>query len=257
MLIALVAGVFLGLVLGTVGGGGAVLAVPVLVYLLDQSVHAATTASLVVVVGAAGVAAIGHSRRGVVCWRLAVAFAAAAIPGSVAGTYANQVVAGTPLLAAFAGLLIVAAVVTWRRGAGATVGSVEACPQLRPRVVVLAGLGVGVLTGLFGVGGGFVIVPALALGLHVPFRRAIGTSLVIVALVSGVSLAGHLLAGAEPDWEIALPFAVAAMATASLGGWVAARLSRVALARTFAAVLGAVAVYLLVSLIAVGGPPHG
>jgi uncharacterized membrane protein YfcA len=123
--------------------------------------------------------------------------------------------------------------------------------------VVLAGLGVGVLTGLFGVGGGFAVVPALALGLRVPFRRAIATSLVVVTAVSAVGLVEHLAAGADVEWGTALPFAGAAMVTASFGGRVAAHLPRRTLARGFAALLVGVAVYLLVSVAVLGGPPHG
>jgi uncharacterized membrane protein YfcA len=256
VLIAVVAGGLLGITLGTVGGGGAVLAVPVLVYLLGQTVHAATTSSLIIVVGAAGVAAVGHARRGAVCWMLAAAFAAAAVPGGIAGTAVNRAVAGGRLLGAFAVLLVAVAVLTWRQSRVAA-DTAEACPDVRWEVVVLAGLGVGVLTGLFGVGGGFAVVPALALGLRVPFRRAIATSLVVVTAVSAVGLVEHLAAGADVEWGTALPFAGAAMVTASFGGRVAAHLPRRTLARGFAALLVGVAVYLLVSVAVLGGPPHG
>lgn len=257
MLIALVAGALIGLALGTVGGGGAVLAVPVLVYLLDQPVHVATTTSLVVVVGAAGVGAAGHARRGAVCWKLAGLFAVAAIPGSIVGTVANRAVGGTALLAAFAALLVGVAVAMWRGNAITTVARDDACPRIRPPVVAVAGLAIGVLTGLFGVGGGFAVVPALALLLQVPFRRAIATSLVIVTCVSTVGLVEHLVAGARPDWSTALPFAAAAMFTASFGGRIASRLPRAVLARIFAALLAAVALYLAISIAFLGGPPHG
>ena len=256
MLIAVVAGGLLGIMLGTVGGGGAVLAVPVLVYLMGQTVHAATTGSLIIVVGAAGVAAVGHARRGAVCWRLAAAFAAAAVPGSIIGTAVNRAVAGGRLLGAFAVLLVAVAVLTWRRS-GVAAEAAQECPDLRWGVVALAGLGVGVLTGLFGVGGGFAVVPALALGLRVPFRRAIATSLVVVAVVSAVGLVEHLAAGAKVEWGTALPFAGTAMVTAAFGGRVAARLPHRTLARGFAAVLTGVAIYLMVSVAVLGGPPHG
>jgi uncharacterized protein len=256
VLIAVVAGGLLGIMLGTVGGGGAVLAVPVLVYLLGQTVHAATTGSLIIVVGAAGVAAVGHARRGAVCWRLAAAFAAAAVPGSIIGTAVNHTVAGGRLLGAFAVLLLAVAMLTWRRS-GPTAEAAQKCPDLRWGVVALAGLGVGVLTGLFGVGGGFAVVPVLALGLRVPFRRAIATSLVVVAVVSAVGLVEHLAAGAKVEWGTALLFAGAAMVAAAFGGRVAARLPRRTLARGFAAVLAGVAIYLMVSVAVLGGPPHG
>jgi uncharacterized membrane protein YfcA len=257
VLVALTAGLLLGLALGTVGGGGAVLAVPVLIYLLGQSVHAATAESLLVVVGAAGAGAVGHARHGLVCWRLAGAFAAAAVPGSVLGTAANRAVSAEPLLGAFAILLLGVAVMTWRRaGARAGVGD-EACPPLRLAVVAGVGLSVGLLTGLFGVGGGFAVVPALALGLRVPVRRAVATSLVVVTAISAVGLAEHLLAGSHVAWATTLPFAATAILTASAGAAIGARLPRRALAHGFALLLGAVAVYLIVSVVATGGPPHG
>lgn len=182
MLIALAAGACVGIAVGLAGGGGAVLAVPVLVYLLDQSVHAATTESLVIVVGASGAGAISHARHHVVCWRLAAAFAAAALPGSIVGTLANRAFAAELLLGAFAVLLLGVSVLTWRQGGGARGEAGDRCPDLDLRAVALAGFAIGSLTGLFGVGGGFAVVPALVLALRVPIRRAIATSLVIVTV---------------------------------------------------------------------------
>ena len=118
MLVGLAAGLLLGIALGTVGGGGAVLAVPVLVYLLGESVHDATTASLLIVVAAAASGAASHARHGSVCWRIAGAFALAAVPGSAVGTLANAAVPARPLLGAFAALLVVVAILTWRRARG-------------------------------------------------------------------------------------------------------------------------------------------
>jgi uncharacterized membrane protein YfcA len=257
VLVALVAGALLGLALGTVGGGGAVLAVPVLVYLLGQSVHAATTESLVIVAGAAAAGAVGHARQRTVCWRLAGAFTIAALPGSVIGTFVNRAVAAPHLLGAFGALLVAVAVLMWRRGGVSATAAGGACPDIDLRVVAGAGLAIGTLTGLFGVGGGFAIVPALVLGLHVPMRRAIATSLVIIALVSSVGLVEHLLVGATIAWGVALPFAAAAIVTASFGGSIARRLPQRTLARSFAVLLAAIASYLIVSVTLLGGPPHG
>jgi uncharacterized protein len=256
LLVVLIAGALLGVALGTVGGGGAVLAVPVLVYLLDQPVHAATTASLLVVAAAAGAGAVGHARQHAVCWRLAVAFAAAALPGTVAGTLANQAAGADLLLAGFAVLLLAVAALTWRRSGVPGAGAGE-CPHVRLGIVFTAGLATGALTGLLGVGGGFAVVPALALGLAVPMRRAIAPSLVIITTVSLAGLAGHLAAGATADWSIAIPFAAAGMATAALGAAAARRLRARTLARSFAVLLGGVAVSMLVSIALLGGPPAG
>lgn len=255
MLVALAAGALLGLALGTVGGGGAVLAVPVLVYLLHQSVHDATTGSLVIVAAAAAAGATSHARQRAVCWRVAGAFVAAAVPGSVGGTLLNHVVPARTLLGGFAALLLAVAALTWRRGAAA--GGAGDCPRVDVRMVAAAGLAVGTLTGLFGVGGGFAVMPALALALRVPLRRAIATSLVVVASVSSITLTEHLVADAGIDWGIVLPFAGAAMVAAYAGGSVARRLPRRALARGFAVMLGGIATYLAVSVTLLGGPPSG
>ncbi|MEZ5098427.1 MAG: sulfite exporter TauE/SafE family protein [Thermoleophilia bacterium] len=250
-------GLALGLALGTVGGGGAVLALPVLVYVLGQSVHAATTASLLVVAGAALAGAIGHARGGRMCWRIAGAFAGAAIPGSLLGTAANAAVPATGLLAGFAVLMLVVAWVTRRRAAQATGAEDAGCPLVRLVPIVGAGLVTGFLTGLLGVGGGFLVVPILALVLHAPLRRAIATSLAIVSAVSLLGLVEHVALGSELDWAVALPFAAAAVGGALAGSGLAARLPQRTLATGFAVVLGSVAIYLLVAVAAFGGPPHG
>jgi uncharacterized membrane protein YfcA len=254
--LALAAGIVLGIALATTGGGGAVLAVPVLVYALGQSVHAATTESLVIVAAAAAAGASGHARAGAVCWRIALLFAAAAVPGSIAGTALNRATGADTLLGAFAVLLLLVAVLTWRRAApaGEPLGS---CPPVDVRVAAASGLVIGALTGLFGVGGGFAVVPALALGLRVPIRRAVATSLVVVTAASTIGLAGHLATGVAVDWTITLAFAGSAMAAASLGGTIARRLRARTLSRAFAAMLALVATYLLTSIVAFGGPPHG
>ncbi len=111
-------GLGIGLSLGMLGGGGSVLAVPVLVYVLGQSVHEATTASLVVVTAGAVVGGLSHAREGRVCWRHAAAFTAAAIPGVIVGTSLGQAVDGRSLIAAFALIMLAAAAATWRKARG-------------------------------------------------------------------------------------------------------------------------------------------
>jgi uncharacterized membrane protein YfcA len=257
VLVALAAGACVGVAVGLAGGGGAVLAVPMLVYLLDQSVHAATTESLVIVVAASGAGALGHARHHAVCWRLAAAFAAAALPGSVVGTLANRAFPAELLLGAFAVLLLGVSVLSWRQGGGAAADRADCCPELDLRVVALAGFAIGSLTGLFGVGGGFAVVPALVLLLRVPIRRAIATSLVIVTVVSTAGLAEHLVVDADIAWDVALPFAAAAMVTAALGGTIARRIPQQVLVRGFAVLLAGLAAYLIVFVTLLGGPPNG
>lgn len=240
MFAAALFGLAIGLVIGTVGGGGAVLALPVLVYALGLDVHAATTASLAVVAAGALTGALGQARRGAVCWTSAVWFGAAATVGSVAGTAANRALGGAALLLVFAGVMLLAAGATWRR-ADSRAAVVAGCPKVRARIVAPVGAAVGALTGLVGVGGGFVVVPALAIGLSFGMRQAMGTSMVVVAIGSAFGLLAHLSAGG------ALPLPVtAAMSAGALAGGIAGprlgdRLSTPALAHGFSLLIVVVA----------------
>lgn len=258
MLLALPLGAAIGLALGMVGGGGAVLAVPAFVYLLGQDVHAATTASLVVVGAASLVAAARHGAEHHVCWRGAAVFALPAALGTLLGTVGNQAASGRLLILLFAPVLLAAAYATWRKSGDEDAEQRPAragCPPLQPRRTLPAGLAVGLLTGFFGVGGGFVIVPTLVLWLHLAMREAIGTSLVIVSLVSAAALATHLGSGSSPDWALTLTFTAAAAAGAAAGAALTGRVPQRLLAQGFAALVAAVGVYLLVEVALLGGPP--
>ena len=184
MLSALVFGLLIGLSLGMVGGGGAVLAVPVLVYAVGLGVHEATTVSLAVVAAGAATGAVGQARRSAVCWTSAAWFAVAASLGGIIGTIANRALGGAALLLLFSGVMLLAARATWQRASSPIGYDGSGCPHASVAVLLPVGLGVGALTGLVGVGGGFVVVPTLAVGLHFGMREAIGTSIVIVAIVS-------------------------------------------------------------------------
>jgi uncharacterized membrane protein YfcA len=251
--LAILLGLAIGVVVGAVGGGGAILALPVLVYVLDEPVGPASTASLVVVAVAAAVGASALARHGRVCWRLALTFAVPAAAGSLLGTLASREVGGRALVLAFVPVMLVAAVLTWRR-AGES-GEDGECPDPPLARVVVAGVFVGALTGFFGVGGGFVIVPVLTLWLGTPFRRAVGTSLVIIGLTGVAALASHLVAGARPDVVVTATLAGSTGAGALLGTLVAARLPAALLGRAFAVIVATVALALLVDVLALGGPP--
>ena len=260
MLLAVAFGLAIGLAVGTLGGGGSVLAVPVLVYVLDQSVATATTESLVVVTAAALAGGLAHARGGRVCWRHAGTFTAAAVPGVVAGTALGDAVGASTLIAAFAVVMLAAAAALWRR-AGAREGAASprpaSCPPLRLGRDLGAGLAVGVMTGFFGVGGGFVVVPALALALAFSMRLAVGTSLVIITATSALGLAAHLAAGRDVDAGLTAAMTAACVAGALAGVALGGRLPERRLGRAFAGLLVAVAGYLLVSAALLGGPPGG
>lgn len=248
-------GLAIGIIVGAVGGGGAILALPVLVYVLGEPVGPASAASLIVVAVAASVGAAALARNGHICWRLALTFSAPAAAGSLAGAIANKHVSGPALIIAFVPVMMIAAFATWQR-AGATRGEHDSgCPTPALLQIVGAGLGVGLLTGFFGVGGGFVIVPVLTLAFGLGFRRAIATSLVIITLTGLAALISHLAQGTHIIVGITVALAGSTAVGALLGTQVGERLPQRALGRGFAILVAAVAVFLLVDTLAFHGPP--
>lgn len=260
-------GLLIGLTLGTLGGGGSVLTVPALVYVIGQDARAATTSSLFIVGVSSLIAAVGHARSGRVRWGVGAAFGAVGLAAGVAGTAANQLVDPDVLLLVFAGVILLAAAAMLAGGppsagdgparadeddAGspcAAPGEADAPARRGGRwdarrivQVVGAGLLVGFMTGFFGVGGGFVIVPALTLALGMSMPLAVGTSLVVISINS----AGALLARAgtaEFDWAVIVPFTLAAIAGSLGGKSVADRVTGATLTRAFAVLLIGVAGY--------------
>jgi hypothetical protein len=256
-------GFLIGLALGALGGGGSIVAVPALVYIAGQEPAAATTTSLLVVGTAAVVGMVGHARAGRVRFAAGTVVGVTGIGGSLAGSALNRAVDGDLLLLGFGLLVLVAA---WRmligcpsctrvgeeravedagppEGAGSRVAvlvgpRIDAAIALR---VALVGTAVGFLTGLFGVGGGFVIVPALALVLQYSMPVAIGTSLVVIAVNTAMALAARL--GGSIDWSTTLLFTAAAMAGVGAGTRIADRIAPQTMQRSFAALLVAVALY--------------
>jgi uncharacterized protein len=243
-LLALPFGLAIGLSLGLVGGGGAIMAVPVLVYVLDQDVKQATTASLVIVGATALVGALGHARGGRVRVRLALALGAGGAVGALAGTALNRLTSPDTVLFLFAFVLLAAAYAMLRR-------SDEPHPERlcgRPSKIWLralpAGAGVGLLTGFFGVGGGFLIVPLLVLLFGLTMKTAVGTSLLVVALTSAAALTAHLATGAF-DWAIAGAFTAGGVIGALAGSRVSTHVPAARLREAFALLVIALASLLL------------
>jgi uncharacterized membrane protein YfcA len=263
--IALVAGALIGLSLGALGAGGSILAVPVLVYLLDQGAAQATTGSLVVVGVTALIGAVAARRTGNVRLTRGLGFGILATGGAAAGARASAHVPEPVLLAAFAVLmLIVAGLMVARQVRDRRVPSRHGArrhdrPSLDdpilslhpafmcdcPRAVKLlvTATAVGLLTGFLGVGGGFLVVPALVLALGLPLGVAAGTSLVVIALTSATALAVRIGSGVAPDWDVVLALTAASAAGALLGTRVAAAADSRRLAQAFTAVLVAVAAW--------------
>jgi uncharacterized membrane protein YfcA len=255
MLLALPLGLAIGLVIGAVGGGGAILALPVLVYGLGESVGAASTASLVVVALAAAAGGATSVRQGQVCWRVALGLAGPAAVGALIGAVANRAADGRLLLLAFVPVMLAAAWATWRRTRAPGAVAARGCPTAPLARVALAGLGVGLLTGFFGVGGGFIVVPVLTLWLGMDLRRAIASSLVVVALTAAAAFGSHLLAGATLHVEVAAALGAAAVAGAIAGARIGRTRTSAELGRAFALLVAAVAVFLLADVTLLGGPP--
>ena len=252
-------GIAIGLVVGAVGGGGAILALPVLVYVLDQGVGPATTASLVVVAIAAAFGAGSLARDGRIDLEIALAFGIPSAAGAWLGTLVGDDVDPRALILAFVPVMLVAAAAMWMRGGSSGLPRRLRMRRPPPRLAVAAGAGVliGILTGFFGVGGGFLIVPALTILIGLEMHRAVATSLVVITITGSAALASHLAAGAEPDWTLTLAMSLSTAAGALAGTALGRRLPEDDLARGFAAVVAVVAVFLLVDVLALGGPPVG
>jgi uncharacterized protein len=238
-------GLLIGLMLGSVGGGGSLIAVPALVYLGDQSVRGAQAGALLVVIAAAAVGSASYLRRGEVRWRAGLAFGLAAAASSLVGSLLSRQLDPDVLLLAFAPVMIVGAAAMVRERGRSESGfqpwrlgvSVSSA-----RRVTLLGLAVGGVTGLFGVGGGFVIMPALVVGLGFAITEAVGTSLMVSIISSLVALADRLH-GSELDWQVIGPFAAAAMLGVLLGSVLGLRTSSEALVRWFAGLIIGTALY--------------
>lgn len=186
---ALLLGALIGLSLGMLGGGGSILTVPALVYILGQDPHAAVSASLVIVGLNACTGAWMHHRGGHVRLRAALAFGGAGLLAAFVGARLSKFIPGPLLLVLFALLMLVVATLMLRGG------TPTAAAHHGPPVgwkVLLGGVGVGFLTGFLGVGGGFLVVPALVLLIGMDMRDAVGSSLVVIALNSAAGLLGHL-----------------------------------------------------------------
>jgi len=227
-LLPLLAGVPIGLTIGLIGGGGSILAVPLLVYVVGvASPHAAVGTAAIAVTLNAGTSLIAHARSGGVKWPCASVFAAAGIVGAILGAEAGKALEGGRLLAAFGGLMIVIGILQLRQRRAPPQPNVrlsrETAGYLLPRLVPI-GLGVGLLAGFFGIGGGFLIVPGLILATAMPIAVAIATSLVVVVALGLTTAASYAWSGFV-DWQLSallvLGGAVGALLGVRLGAYLA------------------------------------
>ncbi|MDN5940735.1 MAG: sulfite exporter TauE/SafE family protein [Nitrospira sp.] len=248
--LAVLSGGLIGLMLGATGGGGSFLAIPLLVYVLGAKVQSATALSLVVVAASALIGVYQRRQSGEVRVKPGLVFSVTGAVGAWVGSFGHRFVRGETVLLLFGALMIVVAWRMWR-SSGQSVGGFtgESCAERFPRScwvkVSLIGMVVGLLTGFFGVGGGFVIVPALALVLGFPTRMAVSTSLLIIACVAVGGLVGHLQAG-QMDWPLAGLLLLGSAVGMTGGSWVVRLVSPATLTKSVAVVAIGVAIVMII-----------
>lgn len=243
LLPVLLVGSALGLVLGVLGGGGGILAVPLLVRVFGQDLDAATTASLVVVAIGAIAGLVPHARAGRVDWRTGLLFGALGSVGAVAGARGALWADDRVQAAGFVVLLVVAGVSMVRPPRGGPdpeAGDAGGLGRPSPVRVVVAATVVGLVTGFFGVGGGFVAVPALVLGVGMPVRKATATGLLVIVVNSAVALVARGTAYLATD--LVVPLGLVTAAAAAVGAVLSARVPSVALRQAFGVLVLLVAV---------------
>jgi uncharacterized membrane protein YfcA len=247
---ALMFAALIGLALGMLGGGGSILTVPVLVYVARVEPKTAIAMSLAVVGVTSAVGALGHWRAGNVNVRVAVLFGALAMAGAYAGARLSVFVSAA-LQLVLLGVVMLAAAASMLRGmprrvaiAGADNARPEVPHPLALRGIAPVAVGVGVLTGIVGIGGGFLVVPALVLFGRVPMQHAVGTSLVVIAMNCASGFVGHLEHVGIP-WRFAGLFTGVAIMGILLGTHLARFVSHAALKRGFAVFLIATGAFVL------------
>ncbi|CAG7607209.1 sulfite exporter TauE/SafE family protein [Leucobacter soli] len=269
IIVGLALAVLVGVSLGLLGGGGSILTVPILTYVIGMDSREAIAASLFIVGATSAVSVLAHARAGRVRWRTGLIFGAAGMAGAFAGGIAGGYIPGPVLMVLFAGMMVATAtaMIRGRRAkapvaagagadshgsgsataeAGAATGiDGEARPGLPMRRIVLDGFLVGLATGLVGAGGGFLIVPALTLLGGLPMAIAVGTSLLVIAMKSAAGLAGYLFS-VQLDWPIVLGFTAAAVAGSFLGVRLAGLVPERALRRGFGFFVLAMGAFVLV-----------
>jgi uncharacterized membrane protein YfcA len=218
---AIGSGVIVGFSLGLIGGGGSILAVPLLLYVVGMpDPHQAIGTSALAVAVNAYANLVPHARARHVRWSPAVTFASAGVVGAFAGSSIGKAVDGHRLLILFALLMLFVAALMLR-GRKADTGATGAVPQKNLWRLVAIGLGTGTLSGFYGIGGGFLVVPGLILATGMPTIAAIGSSLVAVGTFGMTTAVNYAVSGLV-DWPIALLFILGGIA----GGWVGARIAK-------------------------------
>ncbi|MFE7602516.1 sulfite exporter TauE/SafE family protein [Streptomyces sp. NPDC057494] len=230
--VIIAASLLIGVSLGILGGGGSILTVPILVYLAGQETKEAIATSLFVVGVTSLAALIPHARAHRVRWKTGLLFGAFSMAGAYAGGRVAEYIPGTVLLVAFALMMLATAYAMLRKPRDGAKRARPAHSDLPLKHIAVEGLVVGAVTGLVGSGGGFLVVPALAILGGLPMGIAVGTSLLVIAMKSFAGLAGHL-SGVSIDWGIAATVTVAAVIGSLIGARLAGRIPQEALRKAF------------------------
>jgi uncharacterized protein len=249
-LLAVLSGMLVGFTLGLVGGGGSILAVPLLVYVVGvPSPHVAIGTSAVAVAASAAANLLGHARAGNVKWSCAIVFAAFGAMGAAGGAALGQMVDGGRLLGMFGFLMVMVGLLMLRPRQSAGDAGVRLtfanAPRLLPMLISL-GLAVGLLSGFFGIGGGFLIVPGLMGATAMPLVNAIGSSLVAVTAFGMTTAVSYAISGLV-DWRLAVLFVIGGAAGGACGLWFGVRLAagKRRLSLVFSAIVIAIGVYVV------------
>jgi uncharacterized membrane protein YfcA len=244
--LGLASGMLVGFSLGLVGGGGSILAVPLMVYVVGvPEPHMAIGTSAIAVAANAAINLSNHARGGTVVWSVALMFAASGMAGAFGGSILGKMVDGQRLLALFALVMIVIALLMLKTRARVGLPDVKASMSNMPAIVSL-GLATGTMSGFFGIGGGFLIVPALMLATGMPIMNAVSSSLVAVTAFGMTTAASYAWSGLV-SWALAGLFVAGGIAGGLAGTRAARHLAerRGALNIVFAVVIIAVALYML------------
>lgn len=248
--LAIGCGGLVGLILGLIGGGGSILAVPLLVYVVGvKSPHVAIGTSAVAVALSALINLVGHARAGNVKWRCALVFAAAGVAGAAIGSTFGKSFDGEKLLALFGILMVVVAMLMLFKGGSDGDINVrltrDTAPHLAP-LLLAYGVAVGALSGFFGIGGGFLVVPGLLAATGMSMMHAIGSSLVSVTAFGLTTASNYALSGLV-EWTLVAFFIGGGIVGGFAGRFAAERLSgrKQALSQIFAIVVAAVGVYVV------------
>lgn len=243
--LAVASGLLVGFSLGLIGGGGSILAVPLLLYVVGYGdAHVAIGTTALAVSATAYINLVPHWRRRTVLWRPAVAFALPGMAGAAIGAQLGRLVPSRQLLFLFALLMLAVALTMLRpgRASGPSAGG----PHIRWQLFLPAAFGVGLLAGFFGIGGGFLVVPALLFLTGMPILNAIGSSLVAVGSLGLTTAISYASAGLV-DWQVALEYVAGGFLGGMLGATMAVNLAprKALLRQTLAAVISLVGVYML------------